>query len=317
MPASLYVSHDSALAYWRTNPARYVLEGGERNIRSLREGARTAEEFRVANLSELDFGCPPVHILVDASSPPRCPDGYRLHKQYIQLPNHALYPLWDGVHVVSPELCFVQMCHALSLVEAFELGMEFCGTYALRPGSLEGMVQREYALIDATTLPQRLKSWRGLPGLPRARRVAKYLVGGSASPMETKLYLMLCLPLQYGGRNFGRPTLNATIELTPSEREILRVAKVKPDMLWRDKKLIVEYDGRYHEGEEQSKYDALRATILEGRGYEVRRVMRHQMNDPLAFDALADSIGSYLGVRERPATAKHLQARDNLRKSLF
>lgn len=317
MAGSLFVSHASALAYWRTNPPWYVREGGDRNIRSLRNCMRTVSEFQSANLPESEFGQAPIDILVPASHSPRCPEGFKLHKQYHQLPRHALYPLWEGVHVVSPELCFVQMCKSLSFAEALELGMELCGTYALRPDGNDDGAQRDYALINADSLPRRLESWEGLKGLPLARKAAKYLVGGSASPMETKLYLLLCLPLQYGGYNLGRPELNPELDLTPAEMEIVRTAKVKPDLLWRKQNLIVEYDGSQHEEEQQSKHDALRMTILEGKGYTVRRVTRHQLYNPLAFDNFASSVRSFLGIRQRPVTLKHQYAREELRAKLL
>ena len=209
------------------------------------------------------------------------------------------------------------MCSSLSFTGALELGMELCGTYALRPSGLEGMAQRDNTLIDVDSLKRHVESWRSLQGLGTARKAAKYLVGGSASPMETKLYLLLCLPLQYGGYNLGLPELNPEFDLNPDEMEILRRSSVKPDMLWRQKKLVIEYDGRQHEEEQQSKYDAMRKTILEGRGYTVRQVKRHQLYNPLAFHSFASSIGSFLGVRQRPVTPKHQSAREELRAVLL
>ena len=317
MARTLCISHQSALTYWRTNPPWYVLEGGDRDIRSLRNCIRTLEEFRAVNVPESEFGAAPIDILVPAPNHPRCPNRFRPHYQYQQLPHHALYPLWDGVHVVSPELCLVQMCQSMPFAEALELGMEMCGTYAVRPGSAEGMASRDYTLIDAESLIRHLQTWRGLKGLQLARKVAKYVAGKSASPMETKLYLLLCLPLQYGGYNLGHPELNPELPLTRREMAILGTTKVKPDMLWRRQKLIVEYDGRQHEEEHQSKHDALRITVLEGKGYTVRRVMRHQLYNPLAFDSFASSIRSFLGIRQRPTTLKHQRSREELRSRLL
>ena len=317
MATSLFVSHGSALNYWRTNPPWYVLEGADRDIRSLRSCARTAEDFESFNTPESEFGQPPIDILVPASNPPRCPDRFKPHKQLCKLPRHALYPLWDGIHIVSPELCYVQMCRSLSLVGALELGMELCGTYALRPSDRGGMAQRDYTLIDAGALRRHVESWRGLRGIETARTAAKYLAGNSASPMETKLFLLLCLPLQYGGYNLGFPELNPKFDLDPEELEILRRSKVKPDMLWRQEMLVIEYDGRQHEEEEQSKYDAMRKTVLEGRGYTVRQVKRQQLYNPLAFHSFACSVGAFLGIRQRPMTDKHQLARERLRAELL
>ncbi len=317
MTSSLFVSHDSALTYWRTNPPWYVLEGGDRDIRSLRKCARTVEDFQSFSIPESEFGSRPIDIMVPASSPPRCPNSFKPHKQSLQLPHHSLYPLWDGVFVASPELCFVQKCGSLSFIEALELGMEFCGTYALRPGSVEGMARRDYALIDDVAFRRHAESWHGLKGIALARKVSRFLASGSASPTETKLYLLLCLPLQYGGYNLGHPELNPKFDLSSEEMAILRATNVKPDLLWRHEKLVVEYDGRQHEEQGQSNYDAMRKTILEGRGYTVRQVKRQQLYNPLAFNKFARSVGSFLGVRQRPVTPKHRVAREKLRSVLL
>ena len=135
--------------------------------------------------------------------------------------------------------------------------------------------------------------------------------------METKLFLLLCLPLQYGGYNLGLPELNPKFDLNPHEMGILRSSSVKPDMLWRKEKLIIEYDGRQHEEEQQSKHDAMRKTILEGRGYTVRQIKRYQLYNPLAFESFATSIRIFLGVRQRPLTSKQQYAREELRKTLL
>ena len=317
MAKSLFISHKSALVFWRSNPSWYILEGGERDIRSLKNCACTTKDFASFDVPESEFGPHPIDIMVPASSSPRCPAEFNPHKSQLQLPHHALYPLWDGVFVVSPELCFVQMCQDLSFVAALELGMELCGSYALRPGSAEGMAQRDYMLVDADALRRHTQSWEQLYGVKMARKAARYLASGSASPMETKLYLLLCLPLQYGGYNLGKPELNPEFDLTAEEMSILKRTKVKPDILWRKEKLVVEYDGRQHEETGQSEYDAIRKTILESRGFTVRQVKRHQLYSPLAFDKFASSLGAYLGVRKRPVTNKHTFAREQLRALLL
>ena len=135
--------------------------------------------------------------------------------------------------------------------------------------------------------------------------------------METKLYMLLCLPLQYGGYNLGHPELNPELDLDQEEREIIRRGKVKPDMLWRNEHLVVEYDGEYHDDPMQARYDALRKTILEGKGFTVIQVKRYQLYNPLAFDKFASTLASLLGVRHRPATLKHQFAREELRAQLL
>ena len=185
----LYVSHDSALHYWRTNPPSYVLDGLRQNVRKLQGCPSNMEEARSITLSENDFGPPPFDVL----TPPNASriDAARLqhHIQSADLPPHALCPVYGGIHVVLPELCLVQTCTTHPLIEAFEIGMELCGTYALRPSALEDKADRNYSLVDAARFQRHVETWKKLRGLAAARDVANYLTNGSASPMETKLYL--------------------------------------------------------------------------------------------------------------------------------
>lgn len=315
--ASLYISHDSALHYWRSNPSRYVLEGLEQNVRALRNLPVTAEQVRALNLSEFEFGPDPIHVLVPSSASRHGSQRLVFHTQGTKLPPHSLCPLHGGIHVVSPEICLVQMCNTLSLAKALEIGMEFCGTYALRPSGIEEKGDRDYTLMDAERFRRRLKTWSGLHGLVQARVVAQYLENGSASPMETKLYLLLCLPQKHGGYNLGRPELNGEIDAPEEVKHILHHKKIKPDELWRDKRVVVEYDGEYHNDPQQATRDELRRSILESMGYTVFVFKKQHIYNPLVFATMAETVAAKLGKRIRPLTLKQELAREALRKELL
>ncbi len=314
--SKLYISHDSALHYWRTNPPRYVLEGSDRNIRVLRDCPTTDKQVRWFRLSEAEFGQPPVDVLVPPQGP-RPRSILRYHVQKAQVPRQSLFPLRDGIHVVSPELCFVQLCKTLSFVEALELGMEFCGTYALRPDALEDKSSRDYQLTSVSSLRRKTNAWKDIHGLAQARRVVNHLVDASASPMETKVYLLLCLPQQYGGFNIEKPELNVEFDLPEEGRLILRQNKVKPDFLWRNRNLVIEYDGEYHSDPDQALRDEKRRVILETMGFTVLAVKKRQVYDPIAFTGVAEMIAKKCGKRLRPLTLKQRYARDNLRNALL
>ena len=315
----LCISHESALFYWRTNPPWYVLEGGDRSMRSLRGSPNGLAAFQDYQLAESEFGPQPIDVLLPAGTT-RCPEEFRKHSQRAKLPPHALYPLDGGVHVVSPELCLLQLCQSKSLFEMLEIGMEFCGTYALRPGAGEGetsMAPRVHTLTRANQLRRRFESWRGLHGIELARKMSHYLVDNSASPMETKLYLLLCLPQSLGGYHFSKPELNPEIPLGPDGQEILRQAKVKPDMLWRQKGLVVEYDGEYHNDPNQALKDEMRRAVMTSMGLTVRIVKKQQLYNPLAFDSTTKAIAKLLGKRLRPLTPQQRHAREELREELL
>ena len=313
---SIYVSHSSALHYWRTNPPWYVLEGEGRNIRALRDCPGSDDQVRDLVLSEADFGERPIDVLVPVGAP-RFRSILRYHVQKAPIPPNSLYPLWNGIHVVSPTLCFVELCNTLSFAEALELGMELCGTYALRPDDLEEYATRDYKLMSTVSLCRRVRAWKDIHGLVQARKVSRYLVDGCASPMETKLYLLLCLPQKYGGYNISRPEINAKIELSEEQRLIFRQESVKPDFLWRDYNLIVEYDGEYHNDPDQIAKDAKRRVLLETMGYTVVTVKKQQVYDPLIFDEFATMIAKKTKKRVHPLTSKQQGAREELRDALL
>lgn len=313
----LYISHDSALHYWRTNPPYYVLDGLRQNIRKLQCCPTTAEEARRVIPSEAEFGPQPFDVLVPPGAKRVDAPRLRHHVQTADLPPHALCPVYGGIHAVSPEVCLVQFCATHSHLEAFEVGMELCGTYALRPAAIEDKADRDYPLVDASLFKRHVESWTGLWGLTTARDVANYLVNGSASPMETKLYLLLCLPQKYGGYNLERPELNPPLEVPLSAREAFRQEKVKPDILWRKARVVVEYDGSYHDDEHQMARDAFRKSIMENMGYTVFTFKRWHVYDPLVFDEMVRALAKRLGKRIRPLTAKQSFARDALREQLL
>ena len=311
----LYISHDSALHFWRTNPSIYYLEGADQNIRGLRGCPSGADDLKDFNLPEIDFGPDPIDVLVPPGAT-RIGGRLRCHVQKAKLPPRSLYPLYGGIHVVSPELCLVQACKNHPFLEALIIGMEFCGTYALRPHEIEGAAPRDYSLVDAAAFSRHVMSWQNLDGIKAARRISPFLVNGSASPMETMLYLLLCLPPRYGGYNLKAPEFNPELDVPLDLQMSFKWSKVKPDLLWRDESIVVEYDGAYHDDERQASRDMTREILLKAMGYTVHRVKKHQVYNPEVFDAFAQMLAKALGKRIRPLTLKQSYARDALRAYL-
>ena len=92
---------------------------------------------------------------------------------------------------------------------------------------------------------------------------------------------------------------------------------MKPDMLWRKAKVVVEYDGSYHDDARQTAQDALRKSILESMGYTVFTFKRWHVYNPLVFDEMVKALAGKLGKRIRPLTVKQSIARDALREHLL
>ena len=135
--------------------------------------------------------------------------------------------------------------------------------------------------------------------------------------METIVYLLLCLPQKYGGYNLPQPELNPELPLEYEERMLLRTVSVKPDLLWRKQKLVIEYDGEYHNDPVQAAHDNRRRIVLEARGYHVETLKKRDVYDPIMFDTFATMLAKRLGKRIRQLALKQEYAREALREALL
>ena len=97
-----------------------------------------------------------------------------------------------------------------------------------------------------------------LDGVQRARRVALMVRPGSASPRDSDLRWEIVRA------GLPEPELNADIV------DDLGVFLARGDLVYREWKVVVEYDGWQHERDAwQRQYDHLRRERLEGAGWRV------------------------------------------------
>ena len=119
------------------------------------------------------------------------------------------------------------------------------------------------------------------------------------------------------GYNLAHPKLNPEITLSREGSLLLHKEKVRPDFLWEEAKLIVEYDGAYHGFGDQPLQDEMRKTVLESMGYTVMQLKKEQVENRLAFDGVVQAIARAIGKRLRPTTLSQDFAREELRAQLL
>ncbi|MCL1895345.1 MAG: hypothetical protein FWG03_02225 [Clostridiales bacterium] len=121
----------------------------------------------------------------------------------------------NGLMVSSPEFCFLQMAGQLTLAKLIELGYELCGVYSMPNADDKNVPERGFYNRQPLTSIKKLKafldSMPGVKGRKKAMRALRYLRDGSASPMETKLAILLTLPYMLGGYGFSLPEMNKRI----------------------------------------------------------------------------------------------------------
>jgi very-short-patch-repair endonuclease len=97
-----------------------------------------------------------------------------------------------------------------------------------------------------------------LDGVQRARRVALMVRSGSASPRETDVRWEIL--------RAGLPEPELNVDIYDEQGEFI----ARGDLVYREWKVIVEYDGWQHERDAwQRQYDHLRRERLEGEGWRV------------------------------------------------
>jgi hypothetical protein len=221
------------------------------------------------------------------------------HISSLQFPHGSFIQAKEGLVVSSPELCFVQMAGELSLVELIALGYELCGSYRLDSASEQQRGFRgDVALSSVSKLGAYVSRATGLKGRKNAQRALRFIADGSASPMETVLVMLLCLPYLLGGYGFPLPLLNCPVEVQNKTKGARGKSRFYCDLYWGDEQVDVEYDSdAYNVKSEQIAQDAIRRNTLSSAGVAVVTVTRRQIVDMVKFREVARALSKLLDKR--------------------
>ncbi len=204
----------------------------------------------------------------------------------------------DGLYVSTPEMAFCEMASVLSLERLIALGFELCGTY--RRASTFGL-----ARYDATPLtsPGALASFieksPQFKGVKKARRALPCILAGSASPRESELAMLLCLPYSLGGYGLPHPTMNAEMPL-PKNVAATGRSSLRCDLYWPAARLDVEYDSaEFHSAARLLANDSMRRIALESMDVTSVNLTAEHLRRASLFDEAAQGIARILGKRVR------------------
>lgn len=288
----LVLCYLSALEYLRMHDEKTWSYPDESSINKVLAMSLSAETLHSSALDQLSR---PLHVLVSRAQSKRSYPYIVNHQTSRRLPKGAILDLGIGVYFCSPELCFVQMATVLDFPQLVELGFELCGTY--------DKLRENYDCKPLTTvkkLDEFCKKVSPLHGVKKARRALKYVANCSASPMESKLAIMLCLPYKMGGYGFEVPHMNYPITFDAKARRISGTKFCKCDLYWSKKKLAVEYDGQeFHEDSEKMFRDASRRNALLAMGIDSITVTKWQIKNGGSFNVIAGNIAKKLNKQLR------------------
>ena len=158
----------------------------------------------------------------------------------------------------------------LSLSLRFEilclLILELCGSYTIDKNSHSFIsnIQAATSIENIANFTEKFKNANPYAkGSKNVLRAIKFLKNGSASPMESRLFVKLCGPRTcgfYGCKNFE---LNKQIELSIPAQKIAGQKFIIPDIVNFEQKAVIEYDSsQFHENGQQGQKDKRRRDAL-------------------------------------------------------
>jgi hypothetical protein len=268
----------------------------------------------------------PIDVLVSEISTRRQSRQINCHLWSSKTPDGAYYRDGD-VYVSSPEFTFLQMAGKLDITQLIALGCEFCGTYILlpknrrHPGAVDDHPKRVAPLTNIAKLGAFLEEAGNANGVRKARRALRYVAEGSRSPMETMVYLLLCLPPMLGGYGLPQASLNPTIHLDDEAQGIALRRHAEGDICWPDKHLDIEYHGDLHVGMLKMHEDVGRTIGIESMGWRVITLTGSQVFSMERFETVAKEAAKHLKWRLYPRALGDTPARralhDNLESWMF
>jgi len=305
------MSHISALEYWksvRLSPHAFWPVTSTPALLSAPPELRTPDELEGMEVSA------PVHVLVGNHNARRSSGYFTSHVRKGKLPRGSIVHIEDELYVCSPELTFVQMATMVELPELIRIGFELCGKYDDSSNSVLS--------CDPLTRIRKLSAYveraEGVFGREKALRALKYLADNSASPRETILTMLLCLPYRLGGYRIEMPRLNYRIDLSKEAKKIAHKGYCECDLYWPRFKFAVEYDSNeFHTGAERIADDSSRRAALAKMGIAVVAVTNRQLYDSGRFNKLAHFIAENTGKRLQYKDPEFTRSHFRLRKLLF
>ena len=298
------------------------------HARSLSQCASDSRDLKLVAYDELGI-CPPsndmqLYILVPNAKAKRHVRNVCQRACSCEVPRGSFMRLGDQVLVPSPELTLILLSRHLGLVELIAVGMELCGRYRMVGGSSSSLLRSSDTIYnqDPLTSPQKiarlLERMKDFPGVQKARRACKYMEAGSASPMETYLYLLLCLPYSLGGYGLERPMLNAKRKVNTHAEAFTLSRTLVPDLYWPSARLDMEYDSdEFHSDPESLRKGARRTLALRAMNVDVISMTYDVVIDAEAFHAAARLAAKKLHKRMSTPGKSFEAKRDVLRATLL
>jgi hypothetical protein len=315
----LKVGYESALGFWRG--VRAASEGN--SILEAEGHVYGSAPLRADNLARralvLCGGEPPLSVAIT-------PGQSRHHNVLIQdrvwkgrLGSEQVFDFGDGVLVCRMPAVLAQMGATLDEVELAQIAHEMSGTYGLTPWTDEDAAQDLSALVDVGELRGYALSAHalGARGAAQAASALSLVVGGSNSPSETDISILLMLSRRKGGYHLPGFALNKTLAVPKELWEVVGSRSLTPDFLWPCGHVVEFNSRRHHGGSRKNEHDEARRRIFERMDLTMQTLTTDVLHSDIKLAAFMDDLAGYLKRRRHPASEDVLQSQRQLRNRLF
>ena len=319
----IIVSHKSALEYWRLHCNEKINDSAMLVRKNLPANLPNLATVREAAPSGLSY---PICLMVSSKNAKRKSKIIQTHLYTGPMPKGCFISTGNGIAVISPAFCFFQMADELPLVKLIELGLELCGSYSLHvkdeynPGeeSTDKALYGHPHLTSIKALNAFASRMEGVCGQKKVSRALRYIAEGSASPMETILFMLLTLPYKLGGYGLPAPELNKRINIGNATGKRSGKAYYVCDLLWPKANFAIEYDSNfYHVSADRIAGDAMKRLDLATRGIIVITVTSRQIRNLIEFEILAKLIAKKVGRQLKYKNPQFRAAQLDLRNLLL
>ena len=313
----VFICKQSAISFWQSAWSDGFDTCVTSSVRSLRYAANNATQIRELSLERFGFTSYPLDVLV-ADANLRCSsDVHKTHLWSTAIAPGSFIEVGRDVFVSSPPFAFVQMASELDAIDLAKLGIELCGCYRLDDIDIRGFSQVE-PRIELKQLKGYINRIDNCRGIKAARASMQWVTSVSASPMETVLVLVLCLPTRLGGFGFALPLMNHRIELDGVAAQMAGKPYFVCDLYWPKYKIAIEYDSdMFHTGSEKIANDSLRRNILGYLGITVITVTRQQLYSVQGMESVARQLAKAMGNNRKAARIETTGATRILRERLL
>lgn len=315
----LVIGYESALDYWRamrcaeTGPGRDETPNGRvygaQRLTLSERAARAAVECRT------DL---PLHVVVaDAGERPNS-SALEGHVYKGPLGSAGLHGLGGGVYVCQPAPMIVQLASGMNVLDLAILICELCGTYGLlQDGNFDSDLQPVTSTAELKAYAAAVKALK-VRGAVKALEAMELAADGSASPRESEVAVFFSANRRKGGAGLSGFAMNEKVEVPKELAPLISAKYLKPDYLWEERRLVVEYDSNEHHLSPIEKMrDEKRRRILERMGYKVLSLTAQTLRSDTELTAFVADMELALGIKRRPMTESLLRARGDMRARLF